>query len=144
MAKKLDKRLADLGGNAIIERGLGDDQHPSGYVTHFLCNSLPNMLTEILCKICCSRSISQIGKIKKVFCFVLTLLCRYEGALDPWLSSLWTTLYNENPQLFPKGLDFSVSDLKILDQPNVDITYLDSHEIYSQSLPETETGKQTL
>ena len=30
MAKKLDKRLNDLGGKPIIERGLGDDQHPSG------------------------------------------------------------------------------------------------------------------
>ncbi|KAL0374908.1 UNVERIFIED_CONTAM: NADPH-dependent diflavin oxidoreductase 1 [Sesamum radiatum] len=31
VAKKLDKRLSDLGAAAIIERGLGDDQHPSGY-----------------------------------------------------------------------------------------------------------------
>ncbi|KAM7272669.1 hypothetical protein ACFE04_027332 [Oxalis oulophora] len=31
VAKKLDKRLADLGATAFIERGLGDDQHPSGY-----------------------------------------------------------------------------------------------------------------
>ncbi|XP_004489118.1 NADPH-dependent diflavin oxidoreductase 1 isoform X1 [Cicer arietinum] len=31
VAKKLDKRLMDLGGTAILERGLGDDQHPSGY-----------------------------------------------------------------------------------------------------------------
>ncbi|KAI3745948.1 hypothetical protein L6452_08361 [Arctium lappa] len=29
VAKKLDKRLADLGGKTIMERGLGDDQHPS-------------------------------------------------------------------------------------------------------------------
>ncbi|KAK3409369.1 hypothetical protein EUGRSUZ_J01497 [Eucalyptus grandis] len=31
VAKKLDKRLSDLGAQAIVERGLGDDQHPSGY-----------------------------------------------------------------------------------------------------------------
>ncbi|KAK7273011.1 hypothetical protein RIF29_14057 [Crotalaria pallida] len=31
VAKKLDKRLMDLGGTAIVERGLGDDQHSSGY-----------------------------------------------------------------------------------------------------------------
>ncbi|KAL9148296.1 hypothetical protein ABFS82_12G032800 [Erythranthe guttata] len=31
VAKKLDKRLSDLGADAIVERGLGDDQHPSGY-----------------------------------------------------------------------------------------------------------------
>lgn len=30
-AKKLDKRLADLGAVPIVEKGLGDDQHPSGY-----------------------------------------------------------------------------------------------------------------
>ncbi|KAD3640796.1 hypothetical protein E3N88_30019 [Mikania micrantha] len=83
VAKKLDKRLADLGGTAIIERGLGDDQHPSGY----------------------------------------------EGALDPWLSSLWTILYNENPVFFPKGLDISV-DIKMLYPHTVDVTYLDSHEVY--------------
>ncbi|MCO5554490.1 hypothetical protein L7F22_008019 [Adiantum nelumboides] len=32
VAKKLDRRLSDLGGTPIIERGLGDDQHPSGFV----------------------------------------------------------------------------------------------------------------
>ncbi|GMI94594.1 hypothetical protein like AT3G02280 [Hibiscus trionum] len=31
VAKKLDKRLSDLGATAVIERGLGDDQHLSGY-----------------------------------------------------------------------------------------------------------------
>lgn len=87
VAKKLDKRLADLGGTSIIERGLGDDQHPSGY----------------------------------------------EGALDPWMSSLWSMLYNENPQLFPKGLDISASDIRMLDQPKLHITYLDLDEVYLKS-----------
>jgi hypothetical protein len=31
VAKKLDKRLSDLGAHPIVERGLGDDQHRSGY-----------------------------------------------------------------------------------------------------------------
>ena len=31
VAKKLDRRLAALGAAAVVERGLGDDQHPSGY-----------------------------------------------------------------------------------------------------------------
>ena len=30
-AKKLDRRLAGLGAAPLLERGLGDDQHPSGY-----------------------------------------------------------------------------------------------------------------
>lgn len=31
VAKKLDRRLAALGAQPAVERGLGDDQHPSGY-----------------------------------------------------------------------------------------------------------------
>lgn len=31
VAKKLDRRLAALGGRAALERGLGDDQAPAGY-----------------------------------------------------------------------------------------------------------------
>ena len=30
-AKKLERRLAGLGGTALLPLGLGDDQHPSGY-----------------------------------------------------------------------------------------------------------------
>ena len=30
-AKKIDRRLLQLGAEIIIEIGLGDDQHPSGY-----------------------------------------------------------------------------------------------------------------
>jgi sulfite reductase alpha subunit-like flavoprotein len=29
--KKLDRRLLDLGGKPVVPRGLGDDQHPSGF-----------------------------------------------------------------------------------------------------------------
>ncbi|CAN6836730.1 unnamed protein product [Brassica oleracea] len=35
VTKKLDKRLLDLGATTIIEKGLGDDEHPSWYGTAF-------------------------------------------------------------------------------------------------------------
>ncbi|CAM8994534.1 unnamed protein product [Rhodiola kirilowii] len=73
-AKKLDKRLSHLGATAIIEKGLGDDQHPSGY----------------------------------------------EGALDPWLSSLWSALHKQGSKFFPKGLE---PDYNWVDKPKLQITY---------------------
>ncbi|XP_052195718.1 NADPH-dependent diflavin oxidoreductase 1 isoform X2 [Diospyros lotus] len=85
VAKRLDKRLSDLGATAIIERGLGDDQHPSGY----------------------------------------------EGALDPWMSSLWNVLYQKNPKLFPEGPDVAIRDMT-LDQPKIQISYHDVAEVFSQ------------
>ncbi|KAJ8775393.1 hypothetical protein K2173_023158 [Erythroxylum novogranatense] len=83
VAKKLDRRLSDLGGVAIIEKGLGDDQHPSGY----------------------------------------------EGALDPWMSSLWPVLNKIKPKLFPNGPDFLIPDSKLIDQPKVQIIYHESEKL---------------
>ncbi|XP_059645698.1 NADPH-dependent diflavin oxidoreductase 1 isoform X2 [Cornus florida] len=71
---------------AIIERGLGDDQHPSGY----------------------------------------------EGALDPWMSSLWKMLHQKNPLFFPKGTDVLIPDVKLMDQPKIQITYHDVDKVLSQ------------
>lgn len=69
----------------------------------------------------------------------MIFLCRYEGSLDPWMSSLWAMLYNKNPKFFPKGLNISVSDMKMLGQPKVEITYLDSNAVHSQ--PSVQIGK---
>lgn len=82
VAKKLDKRLSDLGATAVVERGLGDDQHSSGY----------------------------------------------EGALDPWMSTLWKALYQKDPKLFPKGPELMTSNMSLMDQPKVQITYHDVAE----------------
>ncbi|KAB2630808.1 NADPH-dependent diflavin oxidoreductase 1-like [Pyrus ussuriensis x Pyrus communis] len=49
VAKRLDRRLLQLGATPIVERGLGDEQHPSGYeaVLDPWMTSLWNMLNEI-------------------------------------------------------------------------------------------------
>ncbi|XP_041007618.1 NADPH-dependent diflavin oxidoreductase 1 isoform X2 [Juglans microcarpa x Juglans regia] len=86
VAKKLDKRLADLGAVAVVEKGLGDDQHPSGY----------------------------------------------EAALDPWMSSLWSILNKINPKFFPQGPYLAIPDMKLIDQPKVQITYHGDDNVDSQ------------
>ncbi|CAN1175629.1 NADPH-dependent diflavin oxidoreductase 1 [Linum perenne] len=80
VGKKLDRRLYDLGASAIVERGLGDDQHPSGY----------------------------------------------EGALDPWMTSLWHALHQMYPTFFPHGPDYVSRTVELLDQPKYQIIY---HEL---------------
>ncbi|CAH9072609.1 unnamed protein product [Cuscuta europaea] len=82
VAKKLDKRLLDLGAIPVIEKGLGDDQHRSGY----------------------------------------------EGALDPWIATLWNALHQNNPMIFPNGLDYETSHLELMDQPKIKITYHDVND----------------
>ncbi|KAJ0986265.1 hypothetical protein J5N97_004621 [Dioscorea zingiberensis] len=76
-AKKIDKRLLDLGATPIIEKGLGDDQHRSGY----------------------------------------------EGALDPWLSSLWSALSQTFPTIISSNSDSFDSQGGILDQPKFEVTF---------------------
>lgn len=49
----------------------------------------------------------------------------YEGALDPWMSSLWNSLYHYNPKLLPKGPDVT-GNVTLVDQLKAQVTY---HEI---------------
>lgn len=63
----------------------------------------------------------------------LEFFCRYEGSLDPWSSTLWSSLYQRNPQLFPNGLDILSSDTNFLDQPKVKIIYHDNRDGNSES-----------
>ncbi|PKA64289.1 NADPH-dependent diflavin oxidoreductase ATR3 [Apostasia shenzhenica] len=81
-AKKLDRRLLDLGAKPIIGRGLGDDQHPSGY----------------------------------------------EGALDPWLLSLWNTISKFDSTILPRIPDIFDLSRRTLDHAKYQITYHSSHE----------------
>ncbi|KAK3165355.1 hypothetical protein QOZ80_1AG0032150 [Eleusine coracana subsp. coracana] len=82
-AKKLDQRIFGLGAERIVEKGLGDDQHPSGY----------------------------------------------EGALDPWLLSLWKSLNEINPSLLPRISNITNPNMNILGDPKVQVTYYSSSEV---------------
>lgn len=86
-AKKLDKRLSDLGAAQMLGRGLGDDQHPLGY----------------------------------------------EGALDPWLLSLWSFLSKTNPTLLPKGMGILDPAMEILECPKLEVIYHDNGNMQTQS-----------
>ncbi|KAL5722167.1 multidrug-resistance type transporter [Ranunculus cassubicifolius] len=98
-AKKLNKRLSNLGAEQMIEIGLGDDQHPSGY----------------------------------------------EGALDPWLFSLWsfftdpgqkeTPLWRFLSQINPTISLRSTIDpaTETLDRPKFQVIYHDADEIQTES-----------
>uniref|UniRef100_A0A0E0JNN4 NADPH-dependent FMN and FAD-containing oxidoreductase n=1 Tax=Oryza punctata TaxID=4537 RepID=A0A0E0JNN4_ORYPU len=86
-AKKLDKRLLHLGAEPIIQVGLGDDQHPSGY----------------------------------------------EGALDPWLLSLWESLNQTTPLLLPRMSDIINPDLNILGDAKVEVIYHSSDKAQQDS-----------
>lgn len=56
---------------------------------------------------------------------------RYEGALDPWMSSLWNTLYLKYPKLLPKGPD-AIANMNLMDQPKFQIIYHDIDGLDSQ------------
>lgn len=56
---------------------------------------------------------------------------RYEGALDPWMSSLWNTLYKYNPDLLPRGPNFMIANAKLVDQPKFLITYHEADGLHS-------------
>lgn len=57
---------------------------------------------------------------------------RYEAALDPWMSSLWSILNKINPKFFPQGPYLAISDMKLIDQPKVQITYHGDDNVDSQ------------
>ncbi|XP_038697915.1 NADPH-dependent diflavin oxidoreductase 1 isoform X2 [Tripterygium wilfordii] len=47
------------------------------------------------------------------------------------MSLLWSMLYQINPKFFPKGPDFMVPDMKLIDQPKVKITYHDAANVFT-------------
>lgn len=87
-AKKIDRRILQLGAEPIVEIGLGDDQHPSGY----------------------------------------------EGALDPWLLSLWKSLNQANPSLLPRISDIINPNLNNLGDAKIDVIYYSSDDAPQDSI----------
>ncbi|XP_031392781.1 NADPH-dependent diflavin oxidoreductase 1 isoform X3 [Punica granatum] len=63
---------------------------------------------------------------------ILQGMLRYEGALDPWMSSLWRMLNKIDPNFFPNGPDPVESEMTLLDQPKVEVRYHDIGEVNSQ------------
>ncbi|KAL8144924.1 hypothetical protein AgCh_003222 [Apium graveolens] len=99
VARKLDKRLSNLGAVAIVQTGLGDDQQPLGY----------------------------------------------EGAFDPWMSSLWNSLYQYNPKLLPKGPDVTGTGYEaLLDQLKAQVTYHEIDGLHSEVAAMTLTDLECL
>lgn len=54
---------------------------------------------------------------------MFSLFFRYEATLDPWMLSLWGTLYQINPKYFPKGPDVVIPRDELIDQPKYRIVY---------------------
>lgn len=65
-----------------------------------------------------------------------TIIDRYEGALDPWMSSLWNILYQRNHRLIPNA---ATPETSSIDQPKVQVIYHDSEEMHPPVA--TSTGK---
>jgi hypothetical protein len=57
------------------------------------------------------------------------LYTRYEGALDPWLLSLWKSLSETNPSILPTVSAITDPNLNTLGDPKVQVTYYSSNEV---------------
>ncbi|KAJ1285261.1 hypothetical protein BS78_03G266700 [Paspalum vaginatum] len=57
----------------------------------------------------------------------------YEGALDPWLLSLWKSLNETDLSLLPRISDINDPNLNILGNPKVHIIYYSSNEVPQDS-----------
>jgi hypothetical protein len=59
---------------------------------------------------------------------------RYEGALDPWLLSLWKSLNETNQSLLPRVSDINDPNLSTLGDPKVHVIYYSSNEVPQDSI----------
>ena len=86
-------------------------------------------------------NLDEVGLTEAFFSFYFPIH-RYEGALDPWMSSLWNTLSKMNPKFFPNGIDFLIQDVHLIDPPKVQITYHDVDKVHSHF--STDSGNVSL
>lgn len=125
IAKKLYKRLIQLGGTSLQSLGLADDQHDLGYVTFTLIAFYKNEeKREIMPKII-------IGCILTIFCFhfdsfvsrkllffkvvifwslMAHLPLRPDAIVDPWLKQLWEKILRIYP--LPLGKEIISANLR--------------------------------
>ena len=59
---------------------------------------------------------------------------RYEGALDPWLLSLWKSLNETNQSLLPRVSDINDPNLSTLGDPKAHVIYYSSNEVSQDSI----------
>ena len=59
---------------------------------------------------------------------------RYEGALDPWLLSLWKSLNETNQSFLPRVSDINDPNLSTLGDPKVHVIYYSSNEVSQDSI----------
>lgn len=118
VAKKLSKRLLQLGANALLPVGLADDQHDLGWVkvpgtikrykdehqyisqyspvkficiAHFIISGIDSMCIRMFWL----HILHLFFKMSGIFWRILTtiwkwfLFCRADAVIDPWLKAFW-------------------------------------------------------
>ena len=65
----------------------------------------------------CVKTVPQIYQV------ILLLYTRYEGALDPWLLSLWRSLNQANMSLLPRISDIINPNLNNLGNAKIEVIY---------------------
>jgi len=58
----------------------------------------------------------------------------YEGALDPWLLSLWKSLNETNQSFLPRVSDINDPNLSTLGDPKVHVIYYSSNDVPQDSI----------
>ena len=65
---------------------------------------------------------------------IIFLYVRYEGALDPWLLSLWESLNKANPSLLPRITDIINPNLNYLGDSKIEVIYYSCNDTPPDSI----------